>query len=50
MHSVAALDRYTNKYLKIEKIPDEDFSHIKIGDKLVYGLVDTKTGVLKSSI
>jgi hypothetical protein len=43
MHSVAVLDRYTNKYLKIENIPKEEFALIKIGDKLVYGFPDAKT-------
>jgi hypothetical protein len=43
MLSVAVLDRYTNKYLKVGNIPEADFPLIKIGDKLVYGLPDQKT-------
>jgi hypothetical protein len=43
MSSIAVLDRYTNKYLTIEQIPEADFANIKIGDKLVYGLPDAKT-------
>ncbi|MDR2541631.1 MAG: hypothetical protein LBD11_07985 [Candidatus Peribacteria bacterium] len=50
MHTVAVLDRYTNKYLIVEAIPDEDFELIKVGNKLVYGLPDAKTGAIKNSV
>lgn len=50
MHSVSVLDRYTNKYLEIGGISAEDFATIQANDKLVYGLPDPKTGVLKESI
>jgi hypothetical protein len=50
MHTVAVLDRYTNKYLTVESLSEEDFLQIKIGDKLVYGLPDAKTGALKNSV
>lgn len=50
MHTVAVLDRYTNKYLFVESIPEEDFANIKVGNKLVYGLPDAKTGAIKNSV
>ncbi|MDR0607466.1 MAG: hypothetical protein LBG52_03785 [Candidatus Peribacteria bacterium] len=50
MYTVAVLDRYTNKYLMVKPLSEEDFSQIKIGDKLVYGLPDLKTGILKNSV
>lgn len=50
MKSVLALDRYTNKYLNINKVSPEILDNLKIWDKIVYEQLDPKTGVMKLSI
>jgi len=50
MKSVLALDRYTNKYLNINKVSPEILENLKVGDKIVYEQPDPKTGAMKLSI
>ena len=50
MKSVLALDRYTNKYLNINKVSPEFLENLKVGDKIVYEQPDPKTGAMKLSI
>jgi hypothetical protein len=50
MKSLIALDRYTNKYLNINKISPEIFDNLKVGDRIVYEQSDPKTGAMKLSI
>lgn len=50
MHTLIALDRYTNKNIQVEEVNPQDFEILKIWDKIVYGMPDPKTGTLKSSI
>ena len=50
MKSVIALDRYTNKYLNINKVSPEVLEKLKVGDKIVYEQADPKTGAMKLSI
>jgi len=50
MHTLIALDRYTNKNIQVEQIKTTDFESLKIGDHMVYGLPDPKTGALKNSV
>ena len=50
MKNLLVLDRYTNKYLNIENVPDETYASIKLWDKIVYDQSDQKTWALKSSI
>ena len=50
MKNLLALDRYTNKYLNINKIPNEFFDKLKIWDRIVYEQPDPKTWVAKLSI
>ena len=47
---VFALDRYTNKYLIINKIPSEIINNLKLWDKIVYEQPDAKSGAMKLSI
>lgn len=50
MKSVLALDRYTNKYLNINKVSPEILENLKVGDKIIYEQPDPKTGAMKLSI
>ena len=50
MKSVLALDRYTNKYLNINKVSPEILGKLNIGDKIVYEQPDQKSGTMKLSI
>jgi len=50
MKSVLALDRYTNKYLSINKVSPEILGNLKIWDKIVYEQPDPKSGAMKLSI
>ena len=50
MKSVLALDRYTNKYLNINKVSPEILENLKIWDKIVYEQPDPKSGAMKLSI
>jgi hypothetical protein len=50
MKSVLALDRYTNKYLNINKVSPEILEKLNIGDKIVYEQPDQKSGTMKLSI
>ena len=50
MKSVIALDRYTNKYLNINKVSPEILEKLKVGEKIVYQQPDPKSGAMKSSI
>lgn len=50
MHTILALDRYTNKYLNINAVPSELIEKLKIGDKIVYQQPDQKTWAMKLSI
>ena len=50
MKSVLALDRYTNKYLNINKVSSEILEKLNIGDKIVYEQPDQKSGTMKLSI
>jgi len=50
MHSIFALDRYTNKYIQVEQVPPALCETLKIWDKIIYGLPDPKSWVLKNSI
>ena len=50
MKSILALDRYTNKYLNINKVSPEILENLKVGDKIVYEQPDPKTGAMKLSI
>ena len=50
MKSVLALDRYTNKYLNINKVSPEVLNNLKVGDKIVYEQPDQKSGAMKLSI
>lgn len=50
MKRTLALDRYTNKYLIIEKIPEEFSNKLTLWDKIVYEQPDAKTWAMKSSI
>lgn len=47
---VFALDRYTNKYLIINKVPSEIINNLKLWDKIVYEQPDAKSGAMKLSI
>ena len=50
MKSVLALDRYTNKYLNINKVSPEILENLKVWDKIVYEQPDPKSGAMKLSI
>lgn len=50
MHKTLVLDRYTNKYLTINQVPDEIYTKLSIWDKIVYEQPDSKTGNMKASI
>ena len=50
MHTVLVLDRYTNKYLTVNKVDSEIYNKLHIGDKIVYEQADAKTGNMKLSI
>ena len=50
MKSLLALDRYTNKYLNVNKISPEILDKLKIGDKIIYEQPDSKNWVMKLSI
>ena len=50
MKSVLALDRYTNKYLNINKVSPEILDNLKVGDKIVYEQPDQKSWTMKLSI
>ena len=50
MKSLLALDRYTNKYLNINKVSPEVLENLKVGDKIVYEQPDPKSGAMKLSI
>ena len=49
MKSVLALDRYTNKYLNINKVSPEILENLKVGDKIVYEQPDPKTGAMQGA-
>lgn len=50
MKNLLALDRYTNKYLIINKVPTEMESSFKLGEKIVYEQPDPKSWAMKSSV
>ena len=50
MNSLLVLDRYTNKYLSINNVPDNVLEKIKLWDKIVYEQPDPKTWSMKASI
>ena len=50
MNSLLVLDRYTNKYLSINNVPDSVLEKIKLWDKIVYEQPDPKTWSMKASI
>ena len=50
MKSLLALDRYTNKYLNINKVSPEISENLKVWDKIVYEQPDPKSGTMKLSI
>lgn len=50
MDKTLALDRFTNKYLIIEKVPNELHDRMIVWEKIVYEQPDPKTWAMKSSI
>lgn len=50
MQNILALDRYTNKYLIINKVTSDILWNLQIWDKIVYEQPDQKTWTMKLSI
>ncbi|MBO4204190.1 hypothetical protein J5893_05250 [bacterium] len=50
MRELTVLDWYTNKYITVHETPEEIFSQLKIGDKIIYAAPEMKSGTLKNTI
>ncbi len=49
MTNIYVLDRYTNKNIEVEKLPEDVLSDLKVGDKVIYDVQD-QTWVNKLSV
>ncbi len=50
MVEITVLDWYTNKYITVANTPEDFFTWLKLGDKIVYAAPDMKSGALKNTI